>query len=58
MKKLMNLNKDILDFKDPELRKKVDKIHLEREMISTSILIFIEKVLKKLRLIKELRNFM
>ena len=52
MKKLMNLNKDIIDFKDPELRKKVDNIHLEREMISTSILIFIEKVLKKLRLIK------
>ena len=52
MKKLMNLNKDIIDFKDPELRKKVDKIHLEREMISTSIIIFIEKFLKNLSLIK------
>ena len=48
----MNLNKDIIDFKDPELKEKINKIHLEREIISTSIIIFIEKFLKKLRLIK------
>jgi hypothetical protein len=33
----MNLNKDIVDFKEPELRKKVDRIQYEREMTSIAI---------------------
>ena len=33
----MNLNKDIIDFKEPELRKKVDRIQYEREMTSIAV---------------------
>ena len=38
----MNLNKDIIDFKEPELRKKVDRIQYEREMTSIAIFLFVE----------------
>jgi len=40
----MNLNKDIIDFKEPELRKKVDRIQYEREMTSIAIFLFLEKL--------------
>ena len=40
----MNLNKDIIDFKEPELRKKVDRIQYEREMTSIAIFLFLEKI--------------
>ncbi len=40
----MNLNKDIIDFKEPELRKKVDRIQYEREMVSIAVILFIEKL--------------
>jgi hypothetical protein len=43
----MNLNKDIIDFKEPELRKKVDRIQYEREMTSIAIFLFIEKIVSK-----------
>ena len=42
----MNLNKDIVDFKEPELRKKVDRIQYQREMTSIAIFLFIEKLSK------------
>tara|TARA_Y100000591_G_C21815225_1_gene690305 strand:+ start:798 stop:959 length:162 start_codon:yes stop_codon:yes gene_type:complete len=42
----MNLNKDIIDFKEPELRKKVDRIQYEREMTSIAIFLLIEKISK------------
>ena len=42
----MNLNKDIIDFKEPELRKKVDRIQYEREMTSIAIFLFLEKISK------------
>jgi predicted HTH transcriptional regulator len=40
----MNLNKDIIDFK--ELRKKVDRIQYEREMTSIAIFLFLKKISK------------
>ena len=42
----MNLNKDIIDFQEPDLRKKVDRIQFEREMTSIAIFLFIEKISK------------
>tara|TARA_B100000282_G_scaffold183701_1_gene133505 strand:+ start:173 stop:367 length:195 start_codon:yes stop_codon:yes gene_type:complete len=42
--KKMDLNKDIVNFKDPELRKKVDRIQYEREMVSIAVILFIEKI--------------
>ena len=39
----MDLNKDIVNFKDPELRKKVDRIQYE-EMVSIAVILFIEKI--------------
>ena len=42
----MNLNKDIIDFKEPELRKQVDRIQYEREMASIAIFLFLEKISK------------
>ena len=42
----MSLNKDIVDFKEPELKKKIDRIQYEREMISIVIILFIEKLSK------------
>ena len=40
----MDLNKDIVNFKDPELRKKVDRIQYEREMVAIAVILFIEKI--------------
>ena len=49
----MYLNKNIIDFKDPKIKKQVDRIHYEREMILISTLLFCEKLIKKLNLMKQ-----
>ena len=42
----MNLNNEIINFKEPNLKKQVDIINSEREMFSISFFLFLEKVLK------------
>ncbi len=42
----MNLNDEIINFKEPNLKKQVDIINSEREMFTISFFLFLEKVFK------------
>ncbi|MDP6878017.1 MAG: hypothetical protein QGI18_05415 [Candidatus Marinimicrobia bacterium] len=42
----MNLNNEIINFKEPNLKKQVDIINSERKMFTISFFLFLEKVFK------------